>query len=456
MLQPDNLLLSKSPAPVKTSMLPQRSISEGSALRWSGVPVLGDRGILYFANNSIPLQKSDFLDEAEQLGDSRPKILTGPRALGPLNPYSKSFHALSTDSNIAMGSPHVPKQQTIAAIAIPPRISSKRVPLLSPDTSAGESHKQFSASLRPENAGCNKLPNSAAGEETGVLVDSIVNDEHLLAEPENSQQFSFDGADVAQPHYGSIDSVSTWSLAAGSSLADEAGVNDEGSARVKHLSWHSSDPRTGPTLRIAVDADEILLGQDREIPTVPTVSEYMVPESLHQHSGVTLPGRVSRQVLVNTDAAAVSRTPTPSWAETQIIGNRPVKITPIRSMQPPRKPSTEDLSQRSLSLSTPALAEVPKCQGILCASHSHFHGSVEAPQDLVSLHVNEALNDFTVDLPVTTLESRTAPTSSREPQNGANVGRVQISYRLEANVSYRKPGTAQRYYKTTSHKRPGK
>lgn len=67
----------------------------------------------------------------------------------------------------------------------------------------------FSASLRPENAGCNKLPNSAAGEETGVLVDSIVNDEHLLAEPENSQQFSFDGADVAQPHYGSIDSVST-------------------------------------------------------------------------------------------------------------------------------------------------------------------------------------------------------------------------------------------------------
>ncbi|KAF3036364.1 hypothetical protein E8E11_002900 [Didymella keratinophila] len=391
-IQPENVTPTRSPAPSTGGMVSQKSASEGSALRHNGIPVLKSRGTTPSVSNSTPSQTGEWSGEEEKSGRSRPRVMTEPRLFSPMNPYAKLFHAYSTDSNVAMDSPLVHKQQTLPAMAIPPRISSKRDFLPSPDTAADEVHEQLSNSLRPAKSGCTKWPNLAVAEERKVPVDgeTLVRDRYLTAEPENDQPVSFDGADVTQSHYGSIDSVSTWSLAAGSSLEDEAEVNYKGSVRVKRLSWHSSNPGTGPTLRIFADADAVLLGRYESIPAVPAVPENMLRKPSHQRYNGTLPG------------------------QTETIGSRPVKITPIRSMQPPRKPSTEDLLKRSPSLNILASTEVAQSQKMLDASQTHPHGSVEVSQESVSLHINETLDISTEDRLVTESKLSTVSVASAE------------------------------------------
>jgi hypothetical protein len=448
-LQPENIPPSKSPASSPHDMLPQRSASEGSALRRYGIPVLKNRDTTAAISSGTASRMSELLGDEDQSSHLRLRVMTEPRVLSPMNPYAKSFHALSTNSNVAMDSPLAQKQRTPPAITIPPRISSKRESLRSPDTAADELPQQPSASLRLAKSGCTKWPNLAAAEETTrVQVDreTLGDDQCLTAEPD-SQPVSFDGANVTQSHYGSIDNVSTWSLAVGSSLDDEAQVNYEGSVRVKRLSWLSSNPGTGPTLRISADADAVLLGRDETIPAVPAVPEHMLRSPSHQRFSGTLAGRVSKQILMNTDVSAGSPTPTPSSTETETIGSRPVKITPIRSMQPPRKPSTGDLSKKSPSLSMPASTEVAQVQKVLDSSQAYCRGSVEASQESVSLHICESMTTSNQDQSVTKPESSTASIAPEELSKNAYVGRFQISYCLGVNVLCRKPVTTPQYCK---------
>jgi hypothetical protein len=372
-----------------------------------------------------------------------------------MNPYAKSFHAYSTDSNAAMETPLIHKQQTLPAIVIPPRISSKHESLPSPDTAVEETTTRLSNSLLAK-PGCTKWPALPVTEETtkGQADDKAFGKGHCLtASPDKIECAPFDGADVTQSHYGSIDSVSTWSLAAGLSLDDEADVNYEGSVQVKRLSWHSSNPGRGPTLRISADADAVLLGRDESIPAVPAVLEHMPRKSSQQRSGGTMPGRVSKQILVRSDASAGSRTPTPSSTETETIGSRPIKITPIRSMQSPRKHSTGDPSRRSPFLSTPVSTEVAKVQGSLDACQADVHSAVEALQESVSLHAYETLTTSTEEQPTTKPESSMTSVMSEDFSKNACVGRLQIVCRIEVNVSYRKPEITQQHCKTEYRRR---
>lgn len=379
-LQPENVPPATSLALSTDVKLPQRSVSEGSALRRNGVPVLKSRvTTLLSVDNRTPSQMSEASNEDERSGHERFRQMMEPRALSPTNPYAKSFHAFSTDANVAIDSPLAHKQQVLPAVAIPPRISSKRSFLPSPDTMTDEVPTQPSASIRSVKPGCTKWPMLVAADQAAkaqATDETSDNNQYLTTELEHSEPASFDGANITQSHYGSIDSISTWSLAAGSSLDDEAEANYEGTVRVKCLSWHSSNPESGPTLRISADADAVILGRDDFVTAVPALPEHMLQKPLQERFAGTLPGRVSKQVLVNTVPSVGSRTPTPSSTATETTESRPGKIIPIRSMQPPRKPSTGDLS-KSPSLGTPASAEVAKAQEVPRSSQAHSPGFCE-------------------------------------------------------------------------------
>lgn len=381
-LQPENVPPATSFALSTDDRLSQRSVSEGSALRHNGVPVLKSRvTTLLSVNNRTPFQMSEVSNEDELSGHERFRQMMEPRALSPTNPYAKSFHAFSTDANVAIDSPLAHKQQASPAVAIPPRISSKRSSLPSPDTTTDTVPTRPSASIRSVKPGCTKWPILAAADQAAkaqAADETSDNNQYLIAKLEHSEPASFDDANITQSHYGSIDSISTWSLAAGSSLDYEAEANHEGAVRVKRLSWHSSsNPESGPTLRISADADAVILGRDDFVPAVPALPEHMLQKPLQERSAGTLPGRVSKQVLVNTVPSVGSRTPTPSSTATETTESRPVKIIPIRSMQPPRKPSTGDLSKKSPSLGTPTLAEVAKAQEVPRSSQAHSPGFCE-------------------------------------------------------------------------------
>lgn len=458
-LQPENVRPSSSPALSTDGKTPQRSPSEDTALRSNDIAALKNRDVTPSLSNSTPSQMSEWSHEEEQSDPLRPRVMIEPRMFSPMNPYAKSFHAFSTNSKVPMDSLLAYKQQTLPAKAIPPRISSKRDSLPLPDTAVDESPTQPSASLRPGKSGCTRWPDLAAAEEaTEIQVDNRAcgSDQRLSTEPDSHEPVSFDGADVIQSHFGSIDSVSTWSLAAGSSLNDDAEVNYEGSVRVKRLSWHSSNPGTGPTLRISADADAVLLGRDESIPAVPAVPEHMLRKPSYERSSDILSGRVSKQVLVNTNVCSGSRTPSPSFTETEAIGSKPVKITPIRSMQPPRKSSAGDLFKRSPSLSVPASTEAAKVPEILESSQPHPHGSIDASQDPLSLHVDRSLTTFTVDPLTTKPDSSTGSVVSGEFSKYAYVGRLQNLHCFKANRSRREPGTTPQRCWTEFHRKLSK
>ncbi|KAF1926227.1 uncharacterized protein M421DRAFT_94085 [Didymella exigua CBS 183.55] len=358
-LQPENIPPSRSPALSTDGNLPQRSVSEGSALRRNGTPVSKSRITTPLVNNRTPFHTRELSAEEEQFNPQRPRHMPVPRVFSPANPYAKSFHAFSTDANMAIDSPIAHKQQALPAVAIPPRISSKRNSLPSPDTAVDELLTPPSASVRPAQPGCTKWPILAAAEESAkprVTEEACENKQCLNSEPEDNGLVCFDGADTTKSKYGSIDSVSTWSFAAESSLDNEAEIDYEGAVCVKRLAWHSSSLESGPTLRISADADTVILGRDDSIPAVPALSEHML-QSQEYFSG-SLPGRAPKLVCVNTDVSADSRTSTSCSTETETIGRKSVQITPIRSMQPPRKSSTGDLSAKFPSLGTAASREI--------------------------------------------------------------------------------------------------
>ncbi|KAF3041708.1 hypothetical protein E8E12_006374 [Didymella heteroderae] len=435
-LQPENVPPSKSRVFFTNGMLPQRSASEGSALRRNGIPVLKSPDATPSVSNGTPSSGSESSIEEGQSDHPRPRVMTEPRMFGPINPYAESFHAFSTDSNVAIDSPLAQKQQNLPPVAIPPRISSKHTSLPSPDTAADVSSAQQSASLRPVKSGCTKWPDLAPAEETMKAQagdETFMHGKCFTKEPENNECVSFDAADVTQPRYGSIDSVSTWSLAVGLSLDDEPEVNYEGSVRIKRLSWYSSKSGSGPTLRISADADAVLLGREDSIPAVPDVPEQILRKPSQERSNGPLPGRVSRQILVSMGASKFSRTSTPSSTETETIGSRPVKITPIRSMQPPRKTSTDDLSKGSPSPSMPASMGALKVHQVPDPSQAQPRGSVKALQESVSRCAGRTSNASEDQLMSKTESSTSLVTSGLFSRNAYEAGNFSTKLKDETS-----------------------
>ncbi|KAI4613135.1 hypothetical protein J4E83_007546 [Alternaria metachromatica] len=138
-----------------------------------------------------------------------------------------------------------------------------------------------------------------------------------------------------------------------SSLPTRSGINSgrqtpsngkEGN-RVKRLSWHStasgSSSGTGPILTISADADAVILGQRDSIPAVPTIPAVLPERTSQPRSLGALASRLTRATTSKASLSIATTSPVHSTAELTANGSPVVKISPIRSMQPARKPSLD-------------------------------------------------------------------------------------------------------------------
>ena len=386
-IRPENFSPLKASALLASDGLPQRSVSEGSALPRDGIPVLKSRATTpHSVNNHTTSQKSSPSTADDESSYKKFKQMTEPRTFSSMNPYTKSFHAFSTSTEVAIESPLAHKGRTLPAVSIPPRISSKRSSLPFPDKSQNETPMQPptdpARSVKPGSTQWPVLKTTAGP----VLIEQSTagklhgHEQEPSAEPEQDHLAFYGPTPATQSHYGFIDSASTWSLAAGSSVNDELEVEYEGTVRVKRLSWHASNTGSGPTLRISADADAVLLGRDNSIPAVPALPEVVPRETSEERFLSTFPGRVSKQVLVKMTTSTSSRSPTPSSVGIEGVEGKPVRITPIRSMQPTRKPSIGDLSKKSTSPVGPAPEEVGLDKQVPSLSRDESRSSFKAAQ----------------------------------------------------------------------------
>jgi hypothetical protein len=143
----------------------------------------------------------------------------------------------------------------------------------------------------------------------------------------------------------SVVSNSTWSQAAGSSLDEEA----DGEVRVKRLSWRTSGSGSGsgPVLTIQADAEAVIMGRNGSIPDVPAIPAELPERPQQPRSLSSLAGRLSRHTTSRLSSINTSSSPAPSTADFGPNGSPGIKISPIRSMQPPRKASFETPTKAS-------------------------------------------------------------------------------------------------------------
>jgi hypothetical protein len=124
----------------------------------------------------------------------------------------------------------------------------------------------------------------------------------------------------------------------------------EGS-RVKRLSWHSSasgsSSGTGPILTISDDADAIILGQRDSIPAVPAIPAVLPERSPQPRSLGALTSRIAKATTSRSSLSITTASPVSNTTELTANGSPVVKISPIRSMQPARKPSLDAHSPKS-------------------------------------------------------------------------------------------------------------
>jgi hypothetical protein len=127
--------------------------------------------------------------------------------------------------------------------------------------------------------------------------------------------------------------------------------------RVKRLSWHSSasgsSSGTGPILTISADADAVILGQDDSIPQVPAIPTVLPERSPPPRSLGALTSRITKATTSRASLSITTASPVSSLMELTANGSPVVKISPIRSMQPARKPSLNVHSPKSPSSLSP-------------------------------------------------------------------------------------------------------
>lgn len=392
-LRPENVLPSKSPAHCADSDLVQRSVSESSSLPRNDASVLK-----YQITNTLVLDHPVSSSQSTRsIGNERSnqgnfQRTTESCVFNSMNPYAQSFHAVSTNAEVALDSPLAHKQRSSPEVIIPPRVSSKRSSLpLSGVLRETLPSQPSSATLRAAKPGSTTWP--VLENATGESITRTGNDEglcdlrhHLVAEPEPIELASFVEGDIGDYHCGSIDSVSTWELGVDSSSNAESAIQPKSSFRVKRLSWHSAGTGSGPTLKIFEDADALILGREGSVPEVPTLSGQILQRSVHGYPVGNLAENISKQILFKPASTTSSCTSALSTTKTEPVDSKPVRISPIRSMQPPRSPSTLGSSPKSRAASTQDSLEASNEQaGSL--SQVEPRGSLEASQDTPILHV---------------------------------------------------------------------
>lgn len=151
------------------------------------------------------------------------------------------------------------------------------------------------------------------------------------------------------------------------------GACDDDGTRVRRLSWHSTHSAastgTGPILRISADADAVILGTDDSIPEVPSIPA-VIPTRLAQPRSMGALG--SRGIRAMGSKTSLSATPPSAKADRTEAMRKvspAVKISPIRSMQPPRNTGLDGYSPKSPSPLAPSAASRPTTSQASVAAH---------------------------------------------------------------------------------------
>ncbi|KAF3002646.1 hypothetical protein E8E13_009318 [Curvularia kusanoi] len=328
-LHPDNVTPSKPTVMQRDTALPPRSVSEGSALGRPAIRALqSGSAARSLGEGCLPSPVSGPPTKDNDADHNRCEPTMESHTVESEEPSPKTFHAFSNDTEAAMDSSLVEEPEMSAIAIIPPRTSSKRNSFVPADPAIGEVPKRtLSASLRPVRPGSTVWPLLEATADTiiiGNTSDEQVTDEHEVATESRDDgrvSMEMDDTRTERSYRSSIDSASAWSLAAGSSLNDEPaepGVHYE-------------------------DADAVIFGSDPPVPTIP----YRMSQSFTR-SLTSIVERVPSKAQLKMTSSVSSRAPTSSSAEVSEINA--VKILPIRSMQPPRRPSTGNLSRNDASL----------------------------------------------------------------------------------------------------------
>ncbi|KAF2868736.1 hypothetical protein BDV95DRAFT_597064 [Massariosphaeria phaeospora] len=158
------------------------------------------------------------------------------------------------------------------------------------------------------------------------------------------------------------DSSSIWSLAAGSSIDEDPEQEYDSSIRVKRLSGHSFASGLGPILRVASDADFVILGSGDAVPEVPPLPATVPHKAPQERSLSALAGRISRQTMSKLSLGLGPRTGTTQSSGSMKSPPVSPRVIPIRSMQPPRNISADVAAQDSVTgrSSSTGLAGVSK------------------------------------------------------------------------------------------------
>lgn len=378
-LRPENVtsLMNQMPRVSGIDVQQQRSVSLGAAPARVATS--------YFAiaehshANMMNTSGAPEVDFSPSMGESsqsqQGRQFTESRRLSSNNPYANAaaFHAISTDSDSAMESPLARKKSAVGRIPVPPRISSKRSSLPLPDqnvlglSTPRPSLQSPQAELEPEKWPLLQEQDTEQHVGSGSLLSPAEQTATAMS-PQDQPQVVHDLTlrvsqstgvkSTVQYATGSLRSNSSWSMAAGSSLDGEPGTDHDDGTRVKHLSKHSSASEPGAKLTIKSDADAVLHGRDAPVPNVPSLSEKLRGKLPQESSLGAMAGRLSRQTMSRI-SNLTSRTSTPNLTEvaaqppTPVKPTTPVRINPIRSMQPARKSSVGGPSSPMSSLNSP-------------------------------------------------------------------------------------------------------
>jgi hypothetical protein len=144
---------------------------------------------------------------------------------------------------------------------------------------------------------------------------------------------SLDTYHTANSHHASTDSESSWSQAAGSSMRNGEPQTQKPRYRTKRLSDHSSKSEPGPLLRIAEDADAILLGED--MPPLPDMTASRL--LLRRESLSTLTTRTMSRLSAGIGRSRTSRTLTE-----RVVTRFPIRTGLRQSSDSPRSTPTEE------------------------------------------------------------------------------------------------------------------
>jgi hypothetical protein len=269
--------------------------------------------------------------------------------------------AISTPDNKALDSPLAHKTSVrlstavpltmISPTAVPPRDSSlreQRSSLPLPNKSRCYSGNDVPASqpsfMKP---GSTKWPLLDTAPPPAHLAGQL-DDEHRATNTmeqlddtdkpvEGTQSFETYRTTVSQQVSTGSPSTKTISDASSFENTKEPGLCPKN--RTKRLSAHTINSGLGPILTIANDADAILLGDGIPVPEVPPMPDTVSVKSERSSLGA-LAGRISRQTMSKI-SLTISRPATPHSSGTETNGGTQVRITPIRSIQPPRQGSAE-------------------------------------------------------------------------------------------------------------------